>query len=149
MTPTMGNVGADGLALIKSFSHTYQVHLLVQKHAWRCLMKTFVLVTKLASRDAQLTEIGAKLSDRSRTGRAWLNEITEKCPEVKFKAHYALMGYWDSMHIYEAPNEETAAKVSLLTRPYAAQVESWLALPFEKIIKISEDMESSEDEKKP
>jgi uncharacterized protein with GYD domain len=108
-------------------------------------MKTFVLVTKLASRDAPITEIGAKLSDRSRTGRAWLNEIKEKCPEVKFKAHYALMGYWDSMHIYEAPDEESAAKVSLLTRPFAAQVESWLALPYEKIIKISEQMESGEE----
>ena len=51
------------------------------------------------------------------------------------------MGYWDSMHIYEAPDEESAARVSLLTRPYAAQVESWLALPYEKIIKISEEME--------
>jgi uncharacterized protein with GYD domain len=103
-------------------------------------MKTFVLVTKLAGRDAQLTEIGAKLQDRSRTGRTWLNEIKEKCPEIKFRAHYALMGYWDSMHIYEAPDEETAAKVSLLTRPYAAQVESWLALPYEKILKITDEV---------
>jgi len=110
-------------------------------------MKTFVLVTKLASRDAQLAEIGAKLSDRSRTGRAWLTQISEKCPQVKFLAHYALMGYWDSMHIYEAPDEETAAKVSLLTRPYAAQVESWLALPYEKIVKMSEDIESEESAK--
>ena len=105
-------------------------------------MKTFVLVTKLASHDAPITEIGAKLSDRSRTGRAWLNEIKEKCTEVRFKVHYALMGYWDSMHIYEAPDEESAARVSLLTRPYAAQVESWLALPYEKIMKMTEEMDS-------
>jgi len=103
-------------------------------------MKTFVLVTKLASRGAQLVEIGAKERDRARSGRAWLKEIKEKCPDIKFKAHYALMGYWDSMHIYEAPDEEAAAKVSLLTRPYAAQVESWLALPYEKIIQISEEI---------
>ena len=107
-------------------------------------MKTFVLMTKLASRDAQITEIGAKLSDRSRSGRAWLKEIKEKCPEIKFKAHYALMGYWDSMHIYEAPDEEAAAKVSLLTRAYCAQVESWLALPYEKILKIREEIDSPE-----
>ncbi len=111
-------------------------------------MKTFVLVTKLASRDAPITEIGAKLHDRERTGRAWLKEIAEKCPEIKFKAHYALMGYWDSIHIYEAPDDESAAKLSLLTRPYAAQVESWLALPFEKVLKLTEEMGSSEGEKK-
>jgi uncharacterized protein with GYD domain len=109
-------------------------------------MKTFILMTKLASREAHLVEIGAKLRDRARSGRAWLKEIKEKCPEIKFKAHYALMGYWDSMHIYEAPDDETAAKVSLLTRPYAAQVESWLALPYEKIIQISEEIEPPEAE---
>lgn len=103
-------------------------------------MKTFVLMTKLASQDAPLTEIGAKLADRSRSGRAWLEEIKQKCPEVHFKSHYALMGYWDSMHIYEAPDEEAAAKVSLLTRRYAAQVESWLAMPYEKILQLTEEI---------
>ena len=112
-------------------------------------MKTFVLVTKLASRDAQITEIGAKLHDRDRTGSALLKEIKEKCPEVRFKSHYALMGYWDYMHIYEAPDEESAAKVSLLTRAYCAQVESWLAIPYEKFLKITEELDASEGEKKP
>jgi len=112
-------------------------------------MKTFVLMTKLAPRDAQLTEIGAKLHDRARSGRAWLEEIKQKCPEINFKAHYALMGYWDSMHIYEAPDEETAAKVSLLTRAYVAQVESWLALPYEIILKLTDEIESHKKEEKP
>ena len=112
-------------------------------------MKTFVLGTKLASPDAQITEIGAKPADRSRSGRAWLNEIKKKCPKVKFKAHYALLGYWDSIHIYEAPDDESAVKVSLLTRAYAAQVESWLALPYEKILKISEEIQSPEGDEKP
>lgn len=109
-------------------------------------MKTFVLMTRLAPAKAHLVEIGAKERERARSGRAWLKEIQEKCPEIKFKAHYALMGYWDSMHIYEAPDDETAAKVSILTRPYAAQVESWLALPFEKVIQISEELQSPGEE---
>lgn len=111
-------------------------------------MKTFVLMTRLASGKAHLTEIGAKERERARSGRAWLKEIQEKCPEIKFKAHYALMGYWDSMHIYDAPDEEAAAKVSLLTRPYAAQVESWLALPFERVVQISEEIHSGGKEEK-
>jgi uncharacterized protein with GYD domain len=125
------------------------VFIIYIKCTRRRFMKTFVLVTKLARRDARLTEIGAKLQERSRTGRAWLAEIKEKCPEISFKVHYALMGYWDSMHIYEAPDEESAAKVSLLTRPYAAQVESWLALPYEKVLKLTEEIESSEEGEKP
>jgi len=112
-------------------------------------MKTFVLMTKLASQNASLVEIGAKHKSRSWSGRAWLKEIEDKCPEIKFLAHYALMGYWDSMHIYEAPDEETAAVVSMMTRSYgAAQVESWLALPYERILKISEEMECTEPENK-
>jgi len=50
------------------------------------------------------------------------------------------MGYWDSMHIYEVPDEETAAIVSLITRNYVAQVESWLALPYEKVMKLSNNI---------
>ncbi|HVP36291.1 MAG TPA: GYD domain-containing protein [Terriglobales bacterium] len=105
-------------------------------------MRTFVPLTKLARRDASITEIGTKMHDRDRSGRAWLEELKKNCPEINFKAHYALMGYWDSMHIYEAPDEETAAKVSLLTRNYAAQVESWVALPYDMILKLTEEIES-------
>jgi uncharacterized protein with GYD domain len=108
-------------------------------------MKTFVLMTKLAAKDASLVEIGASHDRRARSGQAWLQKIKEQCPEVRFIAHYALMGYWDSMHIYEAPDEETAAKVSLLTRPHVAQVESWLAIPYERILKISEEIESQDE----
>ena len=105
-------------------------------------MKTFVLMTRLAASDALLVEVSAGLRKRNLTGREWLDIIREKCPQVKFKAHYALMGHWDFMDIYEAPDEEIAAKVSLLTRNYgASEVESCLAIPSEKLQKITEDME--------
>lgn len=102
-------------------------------------MKTFVLMTKLTSGNVQPVEYSSKQRARARSNRAWLDEIKEKCPDVNFKAHYALMGYWDSMHIYETPDEETAARVSMLTRRYVAQVESWLALPYDKVMRMSEE----------
>jgi len=110
-------------------------------------MKTFILLTKLSNSDAQLVEIGSRHMNRSREGMKWLNEIEEQCPGVKFKQHYALMGHWDSMHIYEAEDEESAARVSLLTRSRgAAQVESWLALPYERIIQLQKEIQPSERE---
>jgi uncharacterized protein with GYD domain len=113
-------------------------------------MRTFILLTKLSSRDASVVEIGSKHSARARSGRAWLKEVKDKCPHVKFKAHYALMGYWDSMHIYEAPDEETAAMVSLMARAHgAAQVESWLAMPYEKIMKMSEELAYPDEKEEP
>jgi hypothetical protein len=49
------------------------------------------------------------------------------------------------MDIYEAPDERTAAKVSLLTRSYvSAQVESWLAIPYEQIMEMTEEIKDSE-----
>jgi uncharacterized protein with GYD domain len=111
-------------------------------------MKTFVLMTRLAASDALLVEVSAGLRKRNRTGREWLDIIREKCPQVHFKAHYALMGHWDFMDIYEAPDEEIAAKVSLLTRNYgASEVESWLAIPYEKILKLSEEIDKECPEK--
>ena len=105
-------------------------------------MKTFVMMTKMSSRDAHLIELGAKLQDRARNNRSWMEQITQKCPEVHFKAHYAILGYWDFMDIYEAPDEETAAKVSMICRAFGAhEVESWCAIPTERLEKLAAELE--------
>ncbi len=112
-------------------------------------MKTYVLMTKLAKSDAHLVEVGSKMLDRARNGRAWLEHIKKNCPEVRFKAHYALLGPWDFMDIYEAPDDETAAKVSLLSRSSGAhQIESWSAIPYEKILRVAEEVERIEKQEK-
>lgn len=104
-------------------------------------MKTFVLMTKLAPQDADLVEVCTKMQDRARNNRSWIEEIKKKCPEVNFLAHYALLGSWDFMDIHQAPDEVTAAKVSLLTRSHGHhRVESWMAIPYDRIQKIAEDI---------
>ena len=55
-------------------------------------------------------EIFKQMKKREKLGRAWLDQVREHCPEVKFVAHYALLGPYDFLDIYEAPNEETAAR---------------------------------------
>ncbi len=107
-------------------------------------MKTFVLMTKITRADANLIEVASKLRDRAGDARTWLSEVKEKCPEVTFIAHYALLGMWDFMDIYEAPDEETAVKVSLITRSHGAHVvESWPAIPNDKIMEITREIEKS------
>jgi len=49
-------------------------------------MATYVLMTKLSS------ALTAQMKDRASLGRAWLDRVREKCPEVEFVAHYALFG---------------------------------------------------------
>ena len=102
-------------------------------------MKTFVMMTKIAPQDANIIEVTSKLKAHSKDSIAWLDEINEKCPEVKVLAHYALLGPYDFMCIYEAPDEKMAAKVSLLSRARGAfSVESWHAIPSKEIADLVE-----------
>ena len=94
-------------------------------------MKTFILLTKLAP------EISRQMKDRARLGRNWLEQVKEKCPEVKFIEHYALLGPFDFLDIYEAPDEETAAKVSMISLSNGAfEAQSLIAIPYKKFLDL-------------
>jgi uncharacterized protein with GYD domain len=96
-------------------------------------MKTFILLTKLAP------EISRQMKDRAKLGRNWLEQVKEKCPEVKFIEHYALLGPFDFLDIYEAPDEETAAKVSMISLSNGAfEAQSLIAIPYKKFLNLIE-----------
>ena len=98
-------------------------------------MATFMLMTKLSP------DVTAKMKDRGPIGRAWLDKVKEKCPEVKFIAHYGLLGPFDFVDIYEAPDAETAAKVSMISLANGAlQAESWMAIPYKKIVDLASEI---------
>lgn len=95
-------------------------------------MQTFVLMTKLAP------EMSKRVKDQEKLGREWLDQVKEKCPEVNFLSHYALLGPYDFLDIYEAPDEETAAKVSLISLQSGAfTAESWVAIPYKRFIELT------------
>ena len=98
-------------------------------------MQTFVLMTKLAP------EMSKQVKDQEKLGRVWLEQVKEKCPEVNFLAHYALLGPYDFLDIYESPDEETAAKVSLISLQSGAfQAESWVAIPYKRFVELAEEI---------
>jgi uncharacterized protein with GYD domain len=98
-------------------------------------MQTYVMLTKLAP------DISRQVKSRDRLGRTWLDQVHEKCPEVKFIAHYALLGPYDFIDIYEAPNEETAAKVSMISQANGAfQAQSLTAIPYKRFVELTEDI---------
>jgi uncharacterized protein with GYD domain len=98
-------------------------------------MPTFVLMTKLPP------EISQKMKDRKSVGREWLNNVKEKCPGVKFICHYALLGPFDFLDIYEADNEEEAAKVSMISLAFGAErAESWMAIPYNRFLELVKDL---------
>jgi uncharacterized protein with GYD domain len=75
-------------------------------------------------------------------GKRWLHKVQAACPEVKWLAHYALLGPYDHMDIYEAPDIETAHRVSLISRASGAlSAESWGALPYDRFLKLLEEVQ--------
>lgn len=98
-------------------------------------MQTFVLFTKLSP------DVAKKVKDRAELGRSWLDEVKKKCPEVNFVSHYALLGEYDFLDIYEAPDEETAAKVSMISLKNGAfMAKSSIAIPYKRFLKLAEEV---------
>jgi len=98
-------------------------------------MKTFILLTKLSS------ETSKQIKDRAKLGRAWLEQVKTKCPEVKFISHYALLGEYDFLDIYEAPDEDSAAKVSMISLSNGAfQAQSLMAIPYKRFLELAEEL---------
>ena len=98
-------------------------------------MKTFVLLTKLCP------EVSKQIKDRAKIGREWLDRVKDKCPDVKFLSHYALLGPFDFLDIYEAPDEETAAKVSMISLQYGAfEAQSLIAIPYKRFLELTAEI---------
>jgi len=94
-------------------------------------MKTFILLTKLSP------DVTKHLKDRAQIGSSWLDKVKEKCPEVKFISHYALLGQYDFLDIYEAPDEEVAAKVSMISLASGAiEAQSLIAIPYKRYLDL-------------
>ena len=98
-------------------------------------MGTYILVTKMTP------EVSGDLKMRETVGKEWKKKVDELCPDVKWIAHYSLLGQYDFMDIYEADSDETAAKVSMITRSGGTlTAETWPAMPWKKYIEITKDI---------
>ena len=97
-------------------------------------MALYILMTKLTP------EISGDLKKREAIGKEWKKKVDQICPDVKWIAHYALLGPYDFMDIYEAQDDETASKVSMITRASGAlSVESWPAIKWSRFVEIIKD----------
>ena len=98
-------------------------------------MPQFVLMTRLAP-DALRDAAGRKAQ-----GKDWIEHVRKVCPEVKWISHYALLGPYDFMDIYEAPDVETAHKVSMISRSEGAlAAESWQAMPYDAFLGLLKEV---------
>jgi len=90
-------------------------------------MSTFVVLTKLTP------EAVKNPGELKRLERAVADHVRKDCPQVKWLANYAILGPYDYLDIFEAPDEITASKVVTLIRSYGhAHTETWTAIPWER-----------------
>jgi uncharacterized protein with GYD domain len=96
-------------------------------------MPVYILATKLQNPDL--------VEKRKEQGEKWLKLVREKVPDIKWIAHYAILGPYDFIDIFEAKDEQQAAQVSLLSRSAGANfAESWTAIPYAEFLELVEDL---------
>ncbi len=85
-------------------------------------MALFILLTRLVSEEVKPSfTIGKK-------EKLVVEIIRKACPKVKWISDYAILGPYDYLDIFEAPDIETAMKVSAIIRSVAgAHTEIWPA----------------------
>jgi uncharacterized protein with GYD domain len=90
-------------------------------------MPTYAMLTRLAPEAVKAP------ADLKRLEQAVADRLRRDCPEAKWLASYATLGPYDYLDLFEAPNEETAAKVVMIVRSFGhGSTETWTALPWER-----------------
>ncbi len=100
-------------------------------------MPTYVMLTRLSpealSRPESVEELNRAVEDR----------IKRVCPQVKWLANYAVLGPCDYLDIFEAPDVDTATRVSLLVRSFGhATTETWLATQWDRFLELAKGLGS-------
>jgi len=90
-------------------------------------MSSYVLLTRLTPETVKTPR------ELKRLEKAVSEAIRRECPQVKWVGNYAVLGPYDYLDIFEAPDEMVAAKVVVIIRSFGhAETETWTALPWER-----------------
>lgn len=96
------------------------------------MMAVYVLLTKLSAGALTCPESVVELNARLE------EHIRQQCPEVKWVANYAVLGPYDYLDVFEAPDNDAATKVALLVRSFGhATTETWVATPWERFADLA------------
>jgi uncharacterized protein with GYD domain len=98
--------------------------------------------------DVLMTKLGpTALKDargRRAAGQEWKTKVERAVPGIRWVSHYALLGRYDFLDVYEAGDDAAAMQVSLMSRELgAASAESLPALPYEEFLPLAEKVEAT------
>lgn len=94
-------------------------------------MATYVMLTQLIHDTLATPRTLPSLEDKVTA------HIKDACPDVVWKGSYAVLGPYDYVDIFEAPDNDVAMKVATLVRTHAhAHTETWPAAEWDRFKEI-------------
>lgn len=98
-------------------------------------MQTFILLTRLSP---EALKSPAAMEDFEKRA---VTHIEQECPDVKWLHSYVLLGPYDYLDIFAAPDMNAALKVSALIRTFGrAHSEIWQATEWDNFKKIIQSL---------
>lgn len=98
-------------------------------------MTTFILLSKISLEGARQVRSLAQMDHE------FQKQLEERYPEVERIASYALLGAYDFLHIFEAPDPKIAAKVALMANTFGvASTETLTAIPFDEFREMLDEV---------
>ena len=94
-------------------------------------MATFTMLSRLSPEAVHSPKALEELE------RQAMARVREDCPNVEWVSSYAILGPYDYLDVFHAPDVDTACKVSTLIRTFGhAQTEIWSATEWERFKEI-------------
>ncbi len=112
-------------------SHRSRTQLTMERQCPSTDDMTYVLLTRVSPENVKSP------ADLKTLAKAVGERVRKECPGVKWLANYALLGPYDYMDLFEAPDADTAARVTVIVRALGhAHTETWTAMSWERFERI-------------
>ncbi|MGE5189754.1 MAG: GYD domain-containing protein [Gemmatimonadota bacterium] len=97
-------------------------------------METYIMLTRMSP------EAVCEPKSVEKVEKKVFERIKKACPEVRWIGSYSVLGPYDYLDIFEAPDGEAATKVALLVRSLGhSTTETWVATKWDRFVQLARE----------